>query len=107
MDEILSIFGIFALGFFVGWWMREQLALRRIDKMLTQIEDELDEAEEASLVKIKIEKHSEVFYVFNQETDEFMAQGIDRKELEDALAKKFPEKTFMATPANLKEVGFQ
>lgn len=107
MGEFLSIFGIFAFGFILGWIFREEIAKRRIDKLMDQLEGEIEEAVTANLVKIKIEKHKEAYYVFNEETDEFMAQGMNRKELEDSLAKKFPEKNFAATPANLKEVGFQ
>ena len=58
-------------------------------------------------IPIKIEIHKDVYYVFNKESDEFMGQGATRKELEDELAKRHPDKRFIATPENLKEVGFQ
>jgi hypothetical protein len=35
-----------------------------------------------------------------------MAQGTNRKELEDNLDKRYPGKRFAATPDNLKEIGF-
>lgn len=107
MGEILSIFGIFALGFILGWIFREEIAKRRIDKLLDELEGDVEETVNASIVKIKIENHNGAYYVFNEESDEFMAQGMTRKELEDALAKNFPEKNFMATPANLKELGWK
>jgi glutamate-1-semialdehyde aminotransferase len=105
--EFLIIFAIFAVGFLVGWIMREELAKRRIDALMDTLEDAIEQATEESLVKIKIEQHSGAYYVFNSETDEFMAQALNRKDLEDELAKKYPDKNFMATPENLAQVGFK
>jgi hypothetical protein len=105
MEEFLSIFGIFTLGFILGWVLREEMAKRRVDYIMKQLGEDLKQVAE-DLIQIKIEHHSGVYYVFNKETDEFMAQASTRNELEDALAKRYPEKRFAATPENLKEVGF-
>jgi hypothetical protein len=110
MTEFLSIFGVFIFGFILGWVLREEMAKRRVDKLMEQLEGDIGEKVEAlrkNVIPIKIEIHSGVYYVFNTDNDEFMAQGANRKELEDALAKRHPEKRFIATPENLKEVGFQ
>ena len=105
MGEFLSIFIVFTMGFILGWVLREEMAKRRVDKLLEQLGGELEEVAQ-DLINIKIEHHSGVYYVFNKETDEFMAQAPTRKELEDSLAARYPEKRFAATPENLKEVGF-
>lgn len=103
--EFLSIFIVFALGFAMGWVTREEMAKRRVDRLMEQLGEDLQQVAQ-DLINIKIEQHSGVYYVFNKETDEFMAQAPTRKELEDALAKRYPDKRFAATPENLKEVGF-
>jgi predicted transcriptional regulator YdeE len=105
MSEFLSIFGIFILGFILGWVLREELAKRRVDYIMSKLEENLEQIAE-DLIQIKIERHSGQYYVFDKETDEFMAQATTREELEDSLAKRYPEKRFAATPENLKEVGF-
>jgi len=105
MEDFLSIFGVFALGFILGWVLREELAKRRVDYIMKQLDQDLGEIED-ELINIKIEQHSGQYYVFNKETDEFMAQAPTRKELEDSLASRFPDTRFAATPENLKEVGF-
>ena len=105
MEEFLSIFAVFALGFILGWVLREEMAKRRVDYIMKQLGEDLKQVAE-DLIQIKIERHSGVYYVFNKDTDEFMAQAPTRAELEDALAKRYPEKRFAATPENLKEVGF-
>lgn len=105
MGEFLSIFAVFILGFILGWVLREEMAKRRVDALLNQLGGELENVAK-DLINIKIEQHSGMYYVFNKETDEFMAQASTRQELEDSLAERYPEKRFAATPENLKEVGF-
>jgi hypothetical protein len=105
MSEFLSILGVFALGFILGWVLREEMAKRRVDYIMKQLGEDLEQIAD-ELIQIKIERHSGQYYVFDKETDEFMAQATTREELEDSLAKRYPEKRFAATPENLKEVGF-
>jgi hypothetical protein len=110
MDEFFSIFIVFSLGFAVGWVLREEMAKRRVDKLMAELEDDIGEKVETirkNAIPIKIEIHSGVYYVFNKDNDEFMGQAPTRDELEAELAKRFPDKRFIATPENLKEVGFQ
>jgi predicted negative regulator of RcsB-dependent stress response len=104
MEELFIYLVIFALGFAFGWTSRETAAKRRVEKFVQQLEEAEESADE--LIRIKIEKHGEVYYVFSDsDNNEFMAQGSSMKELEDALAKRYPEKRFAATPENLKEMG--
>ena len=55
---------------------------------------------------IKIEKVQHGYFVYSIPDNTFMAQGTNRKELEENLDKRYPGKKFAATPDNLKEVGF-
>jgi hypothetical protein len=99
---IIVVVVAFIGGVFYGWGLRERHAQRKLDHLLDKFEHAVQEEVNESLIKIKIESHSGMFYVFNQETDEFMGQAKTRKELEDVLAKRYPDKRFMATPENLK-----
>jgi hypothetical protein len=93
---------IWFMGAVYGWYARERHAKRTIDRFVTQFVDEEVEAVKDSIIPITIEKHNGGFLVFNKETHEFMAQGGTRRQLEDALAKRFPDKRFTATTENLK-----
>ena len=62
--------------------------------------------EKEDFIPIQIEKHHDIFYVYNIKSKRFMAQGETREILENNLAKNFPDKQFAALPQNLKEVGF-
>lgn len=90
------------MGAVYGWHARERHAKRTIDRFITQFVDEQVEEIADSIIPIIIEKHNGVFFVYDKENNDFMAQGNNRKELEDALAKRFPEKRFAASTENLK-----
>jgi frataxin-like iron-binding protein CyaY len=107
MEHVLYVFLVFAVGFLVGWNEREKWASRRVDALLNMFNEEVERQAEESRIDIKIEKHEGGFYVFNKDTNEFMAQGQTRKQLEDALAARFSGKRFYADVDNLKEVGLK
>lgn len=57
------------------------------------------------IVLVKIEKHQDTYYIFESETDSFVAQGKTVEELKEAMHKRYPDKTFMASEEHLKEIG--
>lgn len=108
--EALYIFIGFLLwvwGIIIGWRGREIHAKQQVEKLLAETLDEPEiETVDENQIKIKIEKDSTGFFVYNFKTNEFMAQGADRSQVELALAKRYPGKHFAATPTNLIETGF-
>ena len=105
MESILYI----VAGFVLGWWARGVLAELRVRQFAKNMSAGLEEALEEvkkNVIKIKIEKVEEGFFVYALEDHGYMAQGKTRKELEENLSKRYPGKTFAAEEANLKEVGF-
>jgi predicted metal-dependent RNase len=89
---------IWILGAVYGWYARERQAKRTIDMFFNQVEETID----ASVLKINIEKHGPMFYVYDKETNDFMAQGNTVEELESNLAKRYPDKRFAADKDNLR-----
>ena len=93
----------------IGWHLRELWAIRQV-KMLESFVDERLQQELEEIKKkhlpIKIEKTDSGYFVYSLPDNTFMAQGVDRKELELNLDKRYPGKKFAAHPDNLKEVGF-
>ena len=90
------------LGAVYGWYARERYAIRTIDRIMSDVYDATSEDETNSRIYISIEKHNGVFYVYDKEKNEFMAQGSTRKELETNLAKRYPDKHFAADTESLK-----
>jgi hypothetical protein len=106
MLEIIAVAIVGVLGFYSGWKTREDIAARRVDELLSNVEEEFTDEIRKNVIKISIEHHEGVYYVYGLEDKAFMAQGKTRKELESSLAKNFPGKTFAAEHKNLVEVGF-
>jgi hypothetical protein len=100
--EILMIIGALVVGFIWGWTARERAAVAKVNEMMKGAEEHVAD----NLIKIIIEPSNGCYYVYAVEDRTFMAQGKDRDELEDNLAKRYPGKMFAATPDNLKEIGF-
>lgn len=106
MVEIIAVAIYGVICFFGGWVARERAAERRLNQIMDNVTDHVKEQVEKNLIQIKIEHHNGVYYVYSMKDNSFMGQGSTRKELEDVLASKYPEKSFAATHENLVEVGF-
>ena len=99
--EYITLIVFWIMGAVFGWHARERHAKRTLDRFFAHVEEERKEID-GSLIPITIEKHSGVFYVYNKDTNEFMGQGNTKRELEQNLAKRFPEKKFAADKQNLR-----
>lgn len=99
--DYLTYVVVWILGAVYGWYARERQARRTIDRFFSNFEED-DEKDVDSVIPIKIDRHSGVFYVYNKDTEEFMGQGNSRKELELNLAKRFPDQKFAADKESLK-----
>ena len=104
MIEIIAVAVVGVLGFFSGWKAREETAVRRMHEIMGEVQASDDELPD--VIKIVIEQHNGVYYVYDMDDKSFMAQGKDRKELEGVLASKYPGKMFAASNSNLSEMGF-
>lgn len=93
----------------LGWSLREIHAMREVKKIEKEViqhfQTDLEEIKKKYL-PIKIEKVNDAYFVYSIPDNTFMAQGTNRKEVEENLDKRYPGKRFAATPDNLKEVGF-
>lgn len=95
---------VFFLGTLYGWHLRERHATRTLERFLR--EAKVEESEQEDLTHIVIEKHNDVFYVYERENNTFMAQGSTREELEENLKKRYPDQRFACPEKILREVGF-
>ena len=87
-----------------GWKAREEHAKQLTERFIEQLQQSSEE--DASVIQINIEKHNNVFYVYDKETNEFMAQGSSKDEVETNLKKRYPGKSFGCAESNLSQTGF-
>ena len=106
MIEIIAVVVVGVMSFYAGWVTREREAVRRVNELIETVTEQLHDEVDKIVIRINIEHHSGVYYVYNMDDKSFMAQGSTRQELETVLAKQFPGKTFAATHDNLIKVGF-
>ena len=99
MDELFAFAAVLIFGFVVGWWYREFVAGLKIKHLLESVEEHT-----RNVVRIRIERTDGMLYIYNMESNEFMAQGETRNVVERNLKKRFPDTVFAATDENLREV---
>jgi len=104
--DILIVVGAVIIGFSLGWNLRERVAVVKANRMLAEIEQELEQETQPEVIKITIEKDNGMLFAYHKDSSQFITQASDRKELEKKLAELYPGKTFGVTPKNLIEIGF-
>ena len=95
---------IFLVSFAIGWFGREQYAKHIVAQYIKHV------AEQATKIKhthVRIEKRDEHLFVYNADTNEFLAQGSTHKEVEELLFNRFPDVYFTASEDNILEVGYR
>jgi len=106
LTDYLMYVVVWILGAVWGWYARERHAERKLDNFFSKLDAAVEEKVAENMIRISIEKHKDVFYVYNKENNDFMGQASSKQELEKVLAERYPNKRFMADATNLKEVGF-
>lgn len=104
--DILIVVGAVIIGFSLGWNLRERVAVVKANRMLAELEQEIEQESQPEVVKITIEKDNGMLFAYHKDSSQFITQASDRKELEKKLAELYPGKTFGVTPKNLIEIGF-
>jgi hypothetical protein len=104
--DFLELFFFAWFCMWLGWKLREVFAQHMVnqlsDRLTIRLHDTIENA-----IPIAIERHENVFYVYNVDTNSFMTQGSTRKELERNLQRLFPDQIFKASEENMREVGFE
>jgi glutamate-1-semialdehyde aminotransferase len=106
MVEIIALIVVGVMSFIAGWNTRERVAEQRMNEVLANVSENIQEHIKETVIRISIERHNNTFYVYNLDDKSFMGQGATRSELEKVLAEKYPGKSFAATHENLVEMGF-
>ena len=91
----------FLTGFIIGWAFVQLIAVllhfrskRRREELREELAENLAiiEQQMKEMTILRVEKVGEVFYVYNQVTDEFVCQGKDIKEVNAAWLFRYPGK---------------
>lgn len=104
--DLIDIISLMVVGVSLGWFARERYAVYQVRRLMNDaVADKLENIQPA--IPIVIEKEGDMFYVYDEETREFLAQGVDHETVASVLNKRFPTRSFTAQPQNLQEVGYK
>ena len=97
IDTLLLWFG----GFIIGYWFANYRLISRllsnpdgVIKLLEKYKQEDSATEGTDPNPLRVEKHANMIYLFNNETNEFLAQGPTLQEALDLVNKRFPDMNF-------------
>jgi ribonuclease HIII len=98
---VVVLFVTWLVGAVQGWQAHERMVRRNLRHAIHEFEEHINETH----IKIKIEKHNGMLFVYNYDTNAFMAQGTNRVEIEKQLQEKFPNKKFAAETSQIALFG--
>lgn len=104
---VVAMVFVYLFGIISGWRLRELHATQQMAALEKELEESIGDEVKKHLIKIRIEKHNDMFYVYDYDANSFMAQGTSKTDLEEKLRVRYPGKTFAADNKNLQEVGFE
>ena len=80
------------LGMLLGIWlfyvlmkMAVHITVARASKELQELEKAIEQYHEEDMIPCRVESHQGMFFVYNDQTNEFMAQGNTLAELRDRI----------------------
>ena len=71
----------------------------QIKEMTAQIKEQI--------IHVNIEKHGEVFYLFEKDTNRFIAQGTSFDEVKEHCLSRFKDKSVIADESQMDQLGFK
>ena len=104
-DFILNIL----LGIFLGWALTQIIGGYLRAKLLLEIHEKIKEAAEEETkerwIMVNVEQHDGIFYLYEKNTDQFIAQGKTMEELSQRCRELFKDHTVIADENDLKSFG--
>jgi hypothetical protein len=97
------------VGFAVGWVITKlvQLYLQAKQEILVEEIKELSNHLKNKIIHVNVEKHGSVFYLFEKDTNRFIAQGSDIDELKKRCADRFKDIVIVADEDDVKKYGLE
>ena len=78
---------------------KNEALAEQVKEMTKQIKEQI--------IHVNIEKHGEVFYLFEKDTNRFIAQGSNFEEVKEHCVTRFKDKTVVANEEQMEQLGFK
>ncbi len=76
-------------------WVLAWMIQRQVDQQVAELERLIKTQTQMQTVWGRVEEVNGVFYVYNQNTDEFLAQGADLAEIDLVIKQRWPDRTVL------------
>ena len=98
------IFWLVVIWLFMKVWekyltVKNEALVEQIKDMQAQIKN--------TVIHVNIEKHNDTFYLYEKDTQEFIAQGSNFEEVKRHCETRFKGKAVVADEAQMEQLGFK
>jgi hypothetical protein len=100
-DDILNLLMAIVIGVVVAKLIDFAVFYWQLRRIANTVERAVKEEVDNTVIRVNIEKHHDCFYLFNQKTGEFVAQGRDIAELKQRCDQRFPQKVVVTDEEEL------
>ena len=76
------------------------------EALVEQIKD-MQEQIKNTVIHVDIEKHDDIFYLYDKDTREFIAQGSNFEEVKQRCEARFKGKAVVADEVQMNQLGFK
>lgn len=77
-----------AVMFYWGWKSREQAAIKLLEGFMSKLDDGSEEHDDERIV-LTIEKEGNTFYLFEEHSERFVAQGESLADMQELIEKHY------------------
>jgi hypothetical protein len=95
----LIVFWVFLKAIELYLKAKNEALKEQIKDMTSQIKD--------NFIYVNIEKHGEMFYLFEKETNRFIAQGSNFDEIKEHCLTRFKDKSVITDEYQMDQLGFK
>jgi hypothetical protein len=105
IDFILdTIFWFVVFWLIIKVWQKyltakNEALVEQIKDMQTQIKN--------SIILVEIEKHDDIFYLYDKDTREFIAQGTNFDEIRERCKTRFKDRAVVADEVQMEQLGLK
>jgi type IV secretory pathway VirB6-like protein len=105
IDFILdTIFWFVVFWLIIKVWQKyltakNEALVEQIKDMQTQIKN--------SIILVEIEKHDDIFYLYDKDTREFIAQGTNFDEIREHCKTRFKDRAVVANEEQMEQLGLK
>jgi hypothetical protein len=78
---------------------KNEILKEELDRLTTQLKNKI--------IQVNVEKHGSVFYLFEKDTNRFIAQGSDIDEIKKKCEIRFKDAVIVADSDELKKYGLE